>query len=48
MALLVLMGFIFGLVIWKGGSVQDAVAAGITPFAMLLGIIVESYFKTKE
>lgn len=48
LALIVLIAFIFGCVIYHGGTVSDAVMAGITPFVGLLSIIINSYFKTKE
>lgn len=47
-ALMLLMFGLFGIVIWKGGSVELAIAAGVTPFAALIGIAIEGYFKSKE
>lgn len=46
-ALIILMGVLFGLTLWKDGGVQNAIST-ITPFIGLISIIINSYFKTKE
>ena len=46
--LFLLMAFFFGLVLWRGGTVQDAIAAGIAPFVGLVSIIINRYFESKE
>lgn len=46
--LFILMAFFFGLVLWRGGTVMDAIAAGITPFVGLVSIIINRYFESKE
>lgn len=46
-ALVILVGVIFGFVLYKGGTVQDAITA-ISTFSGLLYLVYNWYFKSKE
>jgi len=47
-AVVILMAFLFGLVVYFTKDVQLAILAGITPFVGLLQQIIVAYFQTKE
>ncbi len=47
MSLLILTGVVFIVVLYRGGSVQDAVSA-ISTFGTLLALVYYWYFKDKE